>query len=87
MVTLDQISPTYGENQYDSNVIDQIVQDILADMSLKKKAAIAKLDEEDAPYFQYAFDTLVGEDDEAGKSVMHRMWGMLQETHRVRCVK
>ena len=70
-----------------SNEIDQIVQDILADMSLKEKAMIANLDEEDVPYLQYAFDTLVGEDDEIGKNVMRRMWEMLQETHRVRRVK
>ena len=70
-----------------SSEIDQIVQDILAGMPLKEKAAIANLDEEDVPYLQYAFSTLFGEDDELGKDVMHRIWKVLQETHRVRCVK
>ena len=36
--------------------IDQIVYDILADMSLKEKAAIANLDEDKVPYLQYSFD-------------------------------
>jgi hypothetical protein len=36
--------------------IDQIVQDILADMPLRDKAAIANLDERDVKYLQYAFD-------------------------------
>jgi len=34
--------------------IGQIVQDILADMPLKEKAAIANLEEEDVPFLQYA---------------------------------
>jgi hypothetical protein len=69
--------------------IDQIVQDILADMPLKEKAAIANLDEDKVPYLQYAFDVYLkqlGKDDEMSKDVMHRIWEVLQETHRVRCV-
>ena len=75
----------------DSNKIDQIIQEILSDMSLKEKAAIANLDEGKVPYLQYAFDVCIrsqlGQDDEMSKDVMHRMWEVLQETHRVRCVK
>ena len=71
--------------------IDQIVQDILADMSLKEKVAIANLDEGDIKYLQYAFDVCVvgklGDDPDEGKDVMHRIWQVLQETHRVRCLK
>ena len=75
----------------DSNNLDQIVRDILADMPLKEKAAIANLPEDKVPYLQYAFDGCIrgqlGKDDEMGKDVMHRIWEVLQETHRVRCVK
>ena len=71
--------------------IDQIVQDILADMPLKEKAIIANLDKDKVPYLQYAFDVCIrgqlGEDDEMGQDVMHRILEVLQETHRVRCVK
>ena len=71
--------------------IDQIVQDMLADIPLKEKAIIANLDEDRVPYLQYAFDVCIrgqlGEDDEMRKDVMHRIWEVLQETHRVRCVK
>ena len=70
--------------------IDQMVQDILADMPLKEKAIIANLDEDKVSYLQYAFDTCIrsqlGKDDEMSKDVMHRIWGVLKETHRVRCV-
>ena len=74
-----------------SSEIDQIVQDILADIPLKEKAVIAHLDEGKVPYLQYAFDVCIrsqlGKDDEMGKDVMHRIWEVLRETHRVRCVK
>jgi hypothetical protein len=80
-----------GEIMSESSKIDQIVRDILADMPLKEKAIIANLDEEKVPYLQYAFDACIkdqlGQDDEMSKDVMHRIWEMLQETHRVRCVK
>ena len=39
--------------------IDQIVKDILADMSLKKKATIANLNEDKVPYLKHAFDTCI----------------------------
>jgi hypothetical protein len=75
----------------DTSSLDEIVQEILADMPLKEKAAIANLDEEKVPYLQYAFDVCVrsqlGKDDEMCKDVIHRVWRVLQETHRVRCVK
>jgi predicted nucleic acid-binding protein len=75
----------------DSNKTDQIVQDILADMPLKEKAIIANLDEEDVPFLQYAFEVCVrdqiGQDDDSSEDVMHRIWKVLQKTHRVRSVK
>jgi hypothetical protein len=75
----------------DISEIDQIVKDILADMPLRDKAAIANLDERDVKYLQYAFDVCVtgqlGKDHEEGKDVMYRVWKALQETYRVRCVK
>jgi hypothetical protein len=71
--------------------IDQIVQEILADIPLKEKAIIANLDEDKVPYLQCAFDVCIrgqlGKNDETGKDVMHRIWEVLQGTHRVRCVK
>ena len=48
-------------------------------MPLKEKAAITNLDEEKAPYLQYAFDTCIrsqlGKDYEMRKDVMCRIWG------------
>jgi hypothetical protein len=74
-----------------TNEIDQIVQEILEDMSLKEKAEIANLEENDILHFQDLFDTYIsgqlGQGDKMGKDVMNRIWQLLQETHRVRCVK
>jgi hypothetical protein len=67
--------------------LDEIVLDILDGMSLREKTLIANLDEDDVPYLQYAFSTLVSEDDELGEVVMYRIWKVLQETHRIRSVK
>jgi hypothetical protein len=71
--------------------IDQIVQEILADIPLKEKAIIANLDRDKVPYLHCAFDVCIrgqlGQDDEMRKDAMHRMWEVLQETHRIRSVK
>ncbi len=75
----------------DNSNIDEVVQEILAGMSLKEKAAITNLDEDKIPLLQYAFNVWIlsqlGEDDEISKDVMLRIWKVLQETHRVRCAK
>ncbi|MCB2141121.1 hypothetical protein KQH27_00270 [bacterium] len=74
-----------------TNEIDQIVQEILEDMSLKEKAEIADLEEKDILYFQDIFDTYIsgqlGQGDKMGKDVMNRIWEVLRETHRVRILK
>jgi hypothetical protein len=66
----------------DNSNIDEMVQEILADMPLKEKAIIANLDEDKVPYLQYAFDVCIrsqlGKDDEMGKDVMHRIWEVFE---------
>jgi hypothetical protein len=73
------------------NEKDLIVQEILEEMSLKEKAEIASLDEKDILHFHDLFDACIsshyGEDDEMGKEVIHRVWEVLQATHRIRRVK
>jgi hypothetical protein len=65
--------------------LDQIVKDILADMPLRDKAAIANLDERDVKYLQYAFDVRetgqLGKDHEEGKDAMYRIWKLVS-VHR-----
>lgn len=73
--------------QLSAKNIDEIVHDILADIPLREKATNAQLNEGDLPYLQYTFDKIVGKNDELGRNMMYLIWKVLQETHRVRCVK
>jgi hypothetical protein len=71
--------------------IDKLVQEILHDMSLKEKVAIASLSHVDINRFHELFDTYIsgqlGQDDVMSMDVMQRIWEVLQEMHWVGCVK
>ncbi len=67
--------------------IDQIVNEILTDMSHRDKIATAPSDISSVPNFEDVIWKLIQDDDETSRDVMHRIWEVLQETHRVRCVK
>lgn len=71
--------------------MDRIVETILSGMTLKEKSLIANMDENSLPYLQYAFDVYIsrdiGEDPDAGREIMKRVWQKLQKTHRIRIVK
>ena len=60
-------------------------------MTLKEKVSLASLEENEILFYHSLFDKLVsehlGQDDEIGKDIVDRIWDMLKETHRVRCVK
>lgn len=60
----------------DISNIDLIVHEILGDMPLKEKAAIANLDEDKVPYLQYAFDVCIrgqlGQDDDRSRRMVAR---------------
>ena len=67
--------------------IDQIVQEILTDMSLRDKAVIANSHPTPGPELDMLFEELLEDDDETGKAVMRRILEELQATHRLRRVK
>ena len=75
----------------ESRELDRIVEDIMEAMTLKEKASIASLKEEEILHFHDLFDTLVidtlGMDETVGRDVIHRIWELLQSTHRLRRVK
>lgn len=75
----------------DYSELDQIALEILEEMSLKEKASIASLEEREILHFHKLFDTLIiehlGEQDEIGKAVVHRIWEVLRKTHRIRSLK
>ena len=62
--------------------IDQIVNEILTDMSNREKDAASQMDASSIPDFEEAFGDLLQEDDEASMDVMRKIWKELQEVHR-----
>lgn len=85
----EALNPPKPPNPADAiDQIDQIAQEILADMPLREKSAIARLEETEIPYLQYAFDhcvsTQIGMSAEMSRDVVHRIWRELRATHRLR---
>lgn len=80
-----------GETVTKSSEIELIVQEILEDMTLREKVSLASLKENEILHYHELFDTIVsehlGQADEIGKDVIHRIWEVLQETHRIKCLK
>jgi len=62
--------------------IDQIVNEILTDMSHRENDATAPADISSVPNFEDAFGELIQEDDETSKGVMRRIWKELKDTRR-----
>ncbi|WP_319405310.1 hypothetical protein [uncultured Desulfosarcina sp.] len=67
--------------------IDQIVNEILTDMSHREKESTGPMDISSIPNFEEAFGELIKEEDETSRDVMRRIWNELQDTHRIRSVK
>ena len=65
-------------NQY----IDQLVDEILTDMSHREKDATTPSDISSVPDFEDAFGTLIQDDDETSKDAMRKIWKKLKHTHR-----
>ena len=72
--------------------IDELAQ-IISELPLKEKTAIANMDEEDVEILQGVFDLYVRRKmnsdpgDEEYASIMNEIWMRLRETHRLRLVK
>lgn len=62
--------------------IDQIVNEILTDMSHRKKNTADPSDLSSVPNFEDAFGKLIEDDDETSRDVMHKIWTELKHTHR-----
>lgn len=67
--------------------IDMIVQEILTDMPLKDKAAIANTNPVDGARIEDVFEELTRDDDETSKAVLRKIMEELYETYRIRRVK
>ncbi len=71
---------------------DELAQ-IISELPLKEKTAIANMDEQDVEILQRVFDFYVqrkmdsDSGDEEYARIMNEIWMKLQETHRLRVVK
>ena len=71
--------------------IDQIVDEILSEMSLEDRVSLANMEEEDVDILQGIFDLYIRKkidpEDEDHENIMHEVWNRLKKTHRLRVVK
>ena len=73
-------------------IINQVIEEIIAELPLKDKVSIANLEENDIELLQHVFDVYVRgkigndfEDDEAA-DIMNELWERLRDSHRLRAV-
>ena len=69
----------------------QIFDEIISEMPLKEKVALANMKREDVETLQSVFnlyvrDRIESEDTEC-ETIMNKIWNRLRETHRLRVVK
>ncbi len=75
------------------NVLDQIIDEIISEMPLKERTAIANMDEKDVEVLQGVFDLYARRridskiEDKEYADIMNELWERLRETHKVRVVK
>ncbi|MCB2146898.1 MAG: hypothetical protein KQI81_10515 [Deltaproteobacteria bacterium] len=62
--------------------VDQIVNEILTDMSHREKDTTGHRDISSVPGFEEALGELIQEEDETSRDVMRRIWNELQAIHR-----
>jgi hypothetical protein len=65
-----------------TQAIDQIVNDILTDMSSRSRRTAPRANAPSVPDFDDAFGEIFQGNDETDNDIMRRIWKELQETHR-----
>jgi hypothetical protein len=69
----------------------QILDEIISEMPLKEKVALANMKKKDVGVLQGVFDlyirSKVNPEDEESTNIMQRLWKRLRETYRLRVVK
>ena len=70
---------------------DTIVDEILSQMPLQEKVALANMESEDVDLLQGIFDYYIRNrtdpDDEDYEDIIHELWQRVRETHRLRVIK
>ena len=81
------------EHDAQIEIIAQVIEEIISELPLKEKVAIAKLGETDIQLLQHVFDVYVRgkvsddfNDDDAD-DIMNELWERLKTTHQLKVVK
>ncbi len=72
-----------------TDILEQIVDDIISELPLKERVSFANMNEKDAEILQSVFDLYIRnkigpESEEEYTAIMKALWERLQETHRMR---
>ena len=74
-----------------TNPVQDIVDEILAEMPLEEKVSLANMKKEDVRVLQGVFDlyirSKVDPEDEDYEDIMNELWKRVRETHLLRVVK
>ena len=77
--------------KFSQDIIVQIVDEIISEMSLEDKVYLANMVRKDVDVLQGIFDLYMRSkddfDDEDYENIMHELWERLKKTHRLRVVK
>jgi ATP-dependent exoDNAse (exonuclease V) beta subunit len=70
---------------------ENIVDEILSQMPLQEKVALANMESEDVDLLQGIFDYYIRNradpDDEDYENIIHELWQRVRKTHRLRVIK
>ena len=76
-----------------TDILEQIVDDIISELPLKERVSFANMDEKDAEILQRVFGLYIRSkigsesEDEEYTVIMKALWGKLRKTHALRVVK
>ena len=99
----DNVDAFLGSQAYSSQIVENVVDQIVAELSLKQKVIIANLMIEEIETLQYAIDLYISSrpemtdfndmdktglfSDKAYTVIMKKLWNKLRKTHKLRIVK
>ncbi len=75
-----------------TDILEQIADDIISELTLKERVSFANIDEKDAEILQSVFDLYIRnkigpESEEEYTVIIKALWERLQMTHRLRTIK
>ena len=80
------------KERFQTNDIDQIVDEIISELPLGEKVSMANMNKEAIEILQSVFDLYIknkigSEHEEEYNVIMKALWERLQETHKLRAIK